>query len=103
LFILCFFTWATPKVLTGLYKKINIISDRLSEIEIRLLSVGISKAITRQRELKNSQAKELIDFLQSHSLSYEFNYLVSFRLPQKTREYFYIIKILITTIFSEMT
>jgi len=82
------FTWATPKVLIKLYDKISIISNQLSETDIRLLSVGLSRAITRQRELNNSQAKELIDFIQTHSSSYAFNYLVSFRLPKKLREYF---------------
>jgi hypothetical protein len=85
---LMFFTWATPKVLTKLYDKVAIISNQLSETDIQLLSIGLSRVITKRRELSNSQSIELINFLQSRSISYEFNYLLSYRLPHKMKEDF---------------
>ena len=84
---LIFFTWATPKVVSGLYEKVQNILNQLSEYDIRLLSDSLSKLIG-QNELRNSRAKEVFCFLQTHSLSFEFKYLFSFRLPKNMRDDF---------------
>jgi hypothetical protein len=84
---LMFFTWATPRILTKISNKIYNISNLLSETDIRLLSISLPRII-KQSELKKIQVKELLDFFNTQSLSFEFKYLFSFRLPKKTREDF---------------
>jgi hypothetical protein len=84
---LMFFTWATPKILIGMFDTVLSILSQFPENEIRLLSNSL-RGVIRRNELRKSQAKEIVDFLQSKSSPFEIKYLISYRLPSEIQKEF---------------
>jgi archaellum biogenesis ATPase FlaH len=84
---LMFFTWATPRVFTKLYDKLQDVIAQFSKDDILLLSNSLMRT-TRHNILKKLQAEEIIDFLQSKPFPLEIKYLITYRFPGEIRENF---------------
>ncbi len=81
---LVFLTWATPRVIINLSKKIKDDMSKFSQNDYRKLSNSL-KSTTNYVTIRKGQAIELIASTQFNSLPFDIKYLISFRFPNEVR------------------
>jgi len=82
--LLVLLTWATPKTIIQLMKNISTNVSKLSNNDFLTLSESLRKT-TRHSNLRNSQVKEIANYMVINSVINEVKYLVSYRFSEDSR------------------
>lgn len=82
-----YLTWATSKTIIEMYNVVSDLISKLSEEEC-LIIIRTLKSTAELSTFNSMQSSEMITFLKGSNSNEMFNYMISFRLSESTRDEF---------------